>query len=99
MRAVPAILGTPDIKTLVKDIAEELAELDGSIALDNKINHVLATVSCHGSVRAGRKLNSDEMNALLRDMEVTPRSGQCNHGRPTWVKLDLSDIERLFGRS
>ena len=78
VRAVPAILGTPDIKTLVKDIAEELAELDGSIALDNKINHVLATVSCHGSVRA-EKLNSDEMNALLR-YGSDPRSDQCNHG-------------------
>ena len=79
--------------------AEELVELGGSTSLEDRINHVLATVSCHGSVRAGRPLNASEMNALLRDMEITPRSGQCNHGRPTWVKLSLADIERLFGRS
>ena len=83
----------------VADIAEELVELGGSTSLEDRINHVLATVSCHGSVRAGRPLNASEMNALLRDMEITPRSGQCNHGRPTWVKLSLADIERLFGRS
>ena len=99
VRAVPALLGTPDVKRLVADIAEELVELGGSTSLEDRINHVLATVSCHGSVRAGRSLNASEMNALLRDMEVTPRSGQCNHGRPTWVKLSLADIERLFGRS
>ena len=98
VRAVPALLGTPDAKALVLDIAEELAEIGGSTALEDRINHVLATVSCHGSVRAGRVLNSQEMNALLREMEVTPRSGQCNHGRPTWVKLSLADIESLFGR-
>ncbi|MGA0972635.1 MAG: DNA mismatch repair protein MutL, partial [Candidatus Puniceispirillaceae bacterium] len=99
VRAVPALLGTPDVKGLIADIAEELVELGGSTSLEDRINHVLATVSCHGSVRAGRQLNASEMNALLRDMEVTPRSGQCNHGRPTWVKLSLADIERLFGRS
>jgi DNA mismatch repair protein MutL len=99
VRAVPALLGAPDVKRLVADIAEELVELGGSTSLEDRINHVLATVSCHGSVRAGRPLNASEMNALLRDMETTPRSGQCNHGRPTWVKLSLADIERLFGRS
>ena len=99
VRAVPALLGTPDVKQLVADIAEELVELGGSTSLEDRINHVLATVSCHGSVRAGRPLNASEMNALLRDMEITPRSGQCNHGRPTWVKLSLADVERLFGRS
>ena len=99
VRAVPALLGNPDVKRLVHDIAEELVELGGSTSLEDRINHVLATVSCHGSVRAGRVLNGAEMNALLRDMEVTPRSGQCNHGRPTWVKLSLADIERLFGRA
>jgi DNA mismatch repair protein MutL len=98
VRAVPALLGTPDVKRLVVDIAEELVELGGTTSLEDRINHVLATVSCHGSVRAGRPLNASEMNALLRDMEITPRSGQCNHGRPTWVKLSLADIERLFGR-
>jgi len=99
VRAVPALLGTPDVKALISDIAEELFELGSSTSLEDRINHVLATVSCHGSVRAGRQLNASEMNALLRDMEITPRSGQCNHGRPTWVKLSLADIERLFGRS
>ena len=99
VRAIPALLGTPDVKQLVTDIAEELVELGSSTSLEDRINHVLATVSCHGSVRAGRLLNGEEMNALLRDMESTPRSGQCNHGRPTWVALSFSDIERLFGRS
>ena len=99
VRAIPALLGMPDVKQLVTDIAEELVELEGSTSLEDRINLVLATVSCHGSVRAGRLLNGAEMNALLRDMEVTPRSGQCNHGRPTWVALSLADIERLFGRS
>ena len=98
VRAVPALLGTPEVSRLVTDIAEELVEFGDSHSLDDRINHILATVSCHGSVRAGRSLNAAEMNALLRDMEVTPRSGQCNHGRPTWVKLSLADIEKLFGR-
>ena len=99
VRAIPALLGTPDVKQLVTDIAEELVELGGSTSLEDRINHVLATVSCHGSVRAGRPLNGAEMNALLREMEETPRSGQCNHGRPTWIALSFADIERLFGRS
>ena len=98
VRAVPAMLGNPDVTRLVTDIAEELAELGGSTALEDRIGHVLATISCHGSVRAGRVLNASEMNALLREMEVTPRSGQCNHGRPTYVQLSLADIESLFGR-
>jgi DNA mismatch repair protein MutL len=98
VRATPALLGTPDIIQLVKDIAEELVELGDSHSLDDRINNILATVSCHRSVRAGRALSAAEMNTLLRNMEVTPRSGQCNHGRPTWVKLSLDDIEKLFGR-
>ena len=98
VRAVPALLGNPHVSRLVTDIAEELVEFGDSHSLDDRINHILATVSCHGSVRAGRSLNAAEMNALLRDMEATPRSGQCNHGRPTWVKLTLADIEKLFGR-
>ena len=98
VRGVPAMLGTPDATRLVRDIAEELAELGGSRALEDRIGHVLATISCHGSVRAGRQLNDAEMNALLREMEETPNSGQCNHGRPTWVRLSLADVERLFGR-
>ncbi len=98
VRSVPALLGNPEVKRLVTDIAEELVELGTSTALEDKIGHVLATISCHGSVRAGRVLNASEMNALLREMEVTPRSGQCNHGRPTYVQLSLADIESLFGR-
>ncbi len=98
VRGVPALLGTPDAARLVRDIAEELVELGGSRALEARIGHVLATISCHGSVRAGRQLNDAEMNALLREMEETPNSGQCNHGRPTWVRLSLADVERLFGR-
>jgi DNA mismatch repair protein MutL len=98
VRGIPALLGTPDAARLVRDIAEELVELGGSRVLEDKISHVLATVSCHGSVRAGRRLNDVEMNALLREMEETPNSGQCNHGRPTWVRLSLADVERLFGR-
>ena len=98
VRATPALLGMPDIIQLVKDIAEELVELGDSQSLDERINHILATVSCHRSVRAGRALSATEMNMLLRNMEATPRSGQCNHGRPTWVKLSLDDIEKLFGR-
>jgi DNA mismatch repair protein MutL len=98
VRGIPALLGTPDAARLVQDIAEELVELGGSRVLEDKIAHVLATVACHGSVRAGRRLNDSEMNALLREMEETPNSGQCNHGRPTWVRLSLADVERLFGR-
>ncbi|MGC6516699.1 MAG: DNA mismatch repair endonuclease MutL [Candidatus Puniceispirillaceae bacterium] len=98
IRQTPAILGEVDAKRLVSDLAEELTELGTSLSLDQQIEHVIATMSCHGSVRAGRSLNGAEMNALLREMEVTPRSGQCNHGRPTYVSLSLKDIEKLFGR-
>ena len=98
VRGVPALLGTPDAARMVRDIAEELVELGGSRTLEDRLSHVLATIACHGSVRAGRRLNDAEMNALLREMEATPNSGQCNHGRPTWVRLSLADVERLFGR-
>ena len=98
VRETPAILGEVDAKKLVSDLAEELAEIGTSLSFDQQIEHVIATMSCHGSVRAGRALNGHEMNALLREMEVTPRSGQCNHGRPTYVSLSLKDIEKLFGR-
>ncbi len=98
VRTVPAALGTTDASALLADLAGEFAELGGPMSLRDKLDHVLATIACHGSVRAGRILSVVEMNALLREMEVTPRSGQCNHGRPTWVKLGHSEIEKLFGR-
>ena len=98
VRAIPAPLGKTDVPGLLIDVAAELAELGTSLALRDKLDHVAATMACHGSVRAGRILSVAEMNALLREMEVTPRSGQCNHGRPTWVKLAHADIEKLFGR-
>jgi DNA mismatch repair protein MutL len=98
VRAVPAALGTGDIHGLVTDLADELASFDEALCLKEKLDHVAATMACHGSVRAGRILSVAEMNALLREMEVTPHSGQCNHGRPTWVKLAHGDIEKLFGR-
>ena len=98
VREVPAMLGQANAGAMLNDIMEELQDLGSSTILEDKINHVLATMSCHGSVRAGRRLNAQEMNALLREMEVTPRSGQCNHGRPTWIALSLNDIEKLFNR-
>ena len=98
VRAVPAMLGKTDAAKLLADLAGEIAELGGPLGLRDKLDHVAATIACHGSVRAGRVLSVAEMNALLREMEVTPRSGQCNHGRPTWVKLGHSEIEKLFGR-
>ncbi len=98
VRAVPAALGTGDVHGLVTDLADELASFDEALSLKEKLDHVAATMACHGSVRAGRVLSVAEMNALLREMEVTPHSGQCNHGRPTWVKLAHGDIEKLFGR-
>ena len=98
LREVPTALGQADVAGIIKDIADELAELGETTAVDERINHVLATIACHNSVRSGRKLKPDEMNALLREMEATPNSGQCNHGRPTFVELKLADIERLFGR-
>jgi len=99
VREVPALLGQKlNIKGLVQDLADELAELDDTLALKERLDAVCSRMACHGSVRAGRPMNADEMNALLRQMESTPHSGQCNHGRPTYVELKLSDIERLFGR-
>ena len=98
VRTVPAALGKTSVLPLLGDVAAEIAELGGPLSLRDKLDHVAATIACHGSVRAGRILSVTEMNALLREMEVTPRSGQCNHGRPTWVKLGHSEIEKLFGR-
>ncbi|MGI9483806.1 MAG: DNA mismatch repair endonuclease MutL [Hyphomicrobiales bacterium] len=99
VREVPAVLGDTDIQGLVKDLADDLDELGEGQSLKERIDHVLSTMACHGSVRSGRRLRAEEMDALLREMEETPHSGQCNHGRPTYVELKLKDIERLFGRS
>ena len=98
VREVPALLGQRNIQGLLRDLADELAEGEGSLVVSERLDHVLSTMACHGSVRAGRRLNAEEMNALLRDMEETPFSGQCNHGRPTYVELKLADIEKLFQR-
>ena len=98
VRGAPAVLPGADLARLLRDLADDLAQHGQSLLLNEKIEHVLATMACHGSVRAGRTLSVPEMNALLREMERTPRSGQCNHGRPTWVKLSLADVEKLFGR-
>ncbi|HET9618403.1 MAG TPA: DNA mismatch repair endonuclease MutL [Pseudolabrys sp.] len=98
VRETPSLLGEINVKGLVCDLAEHMAEWDDSLPLERRLLHVAATMACHGSVRSGRRLKPDEMNALLREMEAVPNSGQCNHGRPTYVELKLSDIERLFGR-
>ncbi|MBL28341.1 MAG: DNA mismatch repair endonuclease MutL [Rhodospirillaceae bacterium] len=98
VREVPALLGKVDAQGLLRDLADELAELGDSTVLKERLDEVCSTMACHGSVRAGRQLAPEEMNALLREMEATPYSGQCNHGRPTWIELKLADIERLFGR-
>ncbi len=98
VRETPAMLGDTDIQGLVRDLADEVADLGEALSLKEKLDEVSGTMACHGSVRAGRRLTGDEMNALLREMEVTPHSGQCNHGRPTYVTLSLPDIEKLFGR-
>ncbi len=98
VRETPSMLGEIDSRALVRDLAEHMAEWDEALPLERRLLHVAATMACYGSVRAGRRLKSEEMNALLRAMEETPNSGQCNHGRPTYVELKLADIERLFGR-
>jgi DNA mismatch repair protein MutL len=98
VREVPALLGKTDVHGLLRDLADELAEFGAALSLKEKLESICGTMACHGSVRAGRQLNQAEMDALLRQMEATPHSGQCNHGRPTYVELKLADIERLFGR-
>ena len=98
VRETPSLLGKSDAASLLRDLAEHMAEWDEALPLERRLMHVAATMACHGSVRAGRILKPEEMNALLREMEVTPNSGQCNHGRPTYVELSLADIEKLFGR-
>lgn len=98
VRATPALLGRTDARALVTDLAAELADMGTTHSLRDRLDSVAGTMACHGSVRAGRALSVPEMNALLRQMEITPHSGQCNHGRPTFVRLALTDIEKLFGR-
>jgi DNA mismatch repair protein MutL len=98
VRAIPAALGQPDVRSLLADLADELADGGGPQALTDRLDHVAATIACHGSVRAGRALSLPEMNALLRQMEAVPASGTCNHGRPTFIRLTKADLERLFGR-
>jgi DNA mismatch repair protein MutL len=98
VRETPSLLGEINAQALVRNLAEHMAEWDEALPLERRLMHVAATMACYGSVRAGRRLKGEEMNALLREMEATPNSGQCNHGRPTYVELKLSDIERLFGR-
>jgi DNA mismatch repair protein MutL len=98
VRETPALLGEMNVQGLMRDLADDLTEYDEALSLKEKFEHVCGTMACHGSVRAGRRLTGEEMNALLRQMEATPHSGQCNHGRPTYVELKLADIERLFGR-
>ncbi|MBK1668115.1 DNA mismatch repair endonuclease MutL [Rhodovibrio sodomensis] len=98
VREVPALLGEVDVQGLIRDLADELEEADDTLSLEDRLHSVCSRMACHGSVRAGRRLTVDEMNALLRQMEATPKSGQCNHGRPTYIELGLADIEQLFGR-
>ena len=98
VRATPAIFGEMDVKGLIRDLADDFAEYEAGLALKERMEEVMGNMACRGSVRAGRRLTADEMNALLRQMEFTPHSGQCNHGRPTYVELKLADIEKLFGR-
>ena len=99
VRETPAILGEINATAMIKDVLDELADLGDSNMVQAKIEAVLSRVACHGSIRSGRWMRPEEMNALLREMEATPHSGQCNHGRPTYVELKLADIERLFGRT
>jgi DNA mismatch repair protein MutL len=98
VRETPAVLGETNVQQLINDLADDVQEYGETFALTKSVEHVCETMACHGSVRAGRRLNAHEMNALLREMEATPHSGQCNHGRPTYIELKLADIEKLFGR-
>ncbi len=98
VRETPAILGAVSAAPLVRDVLDELSDLGRSDLVQAKIEAILSRMACHGSIRSGRQMRPEEMNALLREMEATPHSGQCNHGRPTYVELQLHDIERLFGR-
>ncbi len=98
VQETPALFGHGNVQQLVRDLADDILSFGQTMRLKEKLEAICSTMACHGSVRAGRRLNAQEMNALLRQMEATPHSGQCNHGRPTYVELKLSDIEKLFGR-
>ncbi len=99
VRETPALLGEINAEALLRDVLDELDDLGDSQLVQEKIEAILSRIACHGSIRSGRRMRAEEMNALLREMEATPHSGQCNHGRPTYVELNLTDIERLFGRT
>ncbi len=99
VRETPAILGEVNAKDLILDLLDEISDWGSSQLIQERIEAILSRMACHGSIRSGRRMRAEEMNALLREMEETPHSGQCNHGRPTYVELKLSDIERLFGRT
>ena len=98
VRETPAILGSVDARALVLDVLDELADQNSSRLLQSRIEAILSRMACHGSIRSGRRMRADEMNALLREMEQTPYSGQCNHGRPTWTTISMSELDRLFLR-
>jgi len=98
VREMPSLLGEVDVKAFVRDLTQHMEEWEEALPLERRLMHVAATMACHGSVRAGRRLKPEEMSALLREIETTPNCGQCNHGRPTYVELKLADIEKLFGR-
>ena len=99
VRETPAILGPVDATRLLRDVLDELTDQGESATIRTKIEAILSRIACHGSIRSGRRMSAEEMNALLRQMEATPHSGQCNHGRPTYIELKLSDIEKLFDRT